>query len=167
LKNKNILSFLFSLLILLSFRIQAQELRWAADSESGAPYVFYEAQNIKQMTGFEYDIIQALAAKLQLKPVFVQNAWDGLVLGLNNNLYDVAINGIEITEERQKEVNFSEPYYATSLQIIVRQGDTRFKSLSDLGHRKVGTLSGALSEKVLRAQEDIEVVTYESETLAY
>jgi polar amino acid transport system substrate-binding protein len=142
-------------------------LRWAADTESGAPYVFYEPENMQQMTGFEYDIVTALAKKLNREPVFVQNAWDGLILGLDNNLYDIAINGIEITEERQKSVNFSEPYYATYLQIITRQGDIRFKNLSDLSGFKVGTLSGALSEKVLRGQNGVQVLTYDSETLAH
>jgi polar amino acid transport system substrate-binding protein len=169
LKNKNICNYLFSILasLLVAFSASAETLRWAADTESGAPFVFYESSDLKQMTGFEYDLVQLLAKKLKREPVFVQNAWDGLVLGLNNNLYDIAINGIEITEERQREVNFSEPYYSTFLQITVKQGDTRFKNLSDLAGHKVGTLTGALSEKVLRAQERIQVLTYESETLAH
>lgn len=169
-KNKNTCNYLFSFftaLILLCSFSQAETLRWAADTESGAPFVFYESGNIQQMTGFEYDLIQLLSQKLNREPVFVQNAWDGLILGLNNNLYDIAINGLEITEERQKAVNFSEPYYATYLQIIVKQGDARFKNLSDLSGFKVGTLSGALSEKVLRAQDGVQVLTYESETLAH
>ncbi len=168
-KNKNICSFLFSIFCIFAWRPEAHSktLRWAADTESGAPFVFYEPQNIQQMTGFEYDIVQLLSQKLNREPIFVQNAWDGLILGLDNNLYDIAINGLEITEERQKAVNFSDPYYATYLQIIVRQGDTRFSNLSDLSGFKVGTLTGALSEKVLRAQDGVQVLTYESEALAH
>lgn len=167
-KNRNILSFLFSLVLVLSVHAEEQKnLRWAADSESGAPYVFYDSQNLQKITGFEYDIIVALAKKLNMKPVFVQNAWDGLILGLNNNLYDIAINGIEITEERQKAINFSDPYYATYLELTVRQGDQRFQGLSDLSGHKVGTLTGALSEKVLRTQDGVQTVTYESEALAH
>ena len=166
-KTKSIFNCLFSLLIFTSLGVQAKSLRWAADSESGAPYVYYESEDLQKMTGFEYDIAEVLAKKLGRDPVFVQNAWDGLILGLDNNLYDIAINGIEITDERQKSVNFSEPYYATYLQIITRQGDSRFKNLSDLSGYKVGTLSGALSEKVLRGQNGIQVLTYESETLAH
>lgn len=165
--NKNICSYLFSFLLLGTASASTTTLRWAADSESGAPYVFYEPENIQQMTGFEYDIMMALSKRLNREPVFVQNAWEGLILGLESNLYDIAINGIEITEERQKSVNFSEPYYATYLQITTRQGDSRFKNLSDLSGFKVGTLTGALSEKVLRGQEGVQVVNYESETLAH
>jgi polar amino acid transport system substrate-binding protein len=168
----NILNFLFKFLVCLVFISSAKadelpELRWAADTDSGAPFVFYETDNIQNMTGFEYDIMKALAKKLNRKPVFVQNSWEGLIMGLQNNLYDVAINGIEITEDRQKVINFSEPYYATYLQIITLQKENRFKNLADLSGFKVGTLTGALSERILRGQGNIQVVTYESETLAH
>ncbi len=154
------------LLIFTTGLAQAQPLRWSADSESGAPYVFYDAQSLA-MTGFEFDIVQAISKKLNREPQFVQNAWDGLILGLNNNLYDMAINGIEITEDRKKSVSFSEPYYATFVNIITKQGDSRFKKLSDLKGFKIGTLGGALSERILRAEEGIQVLTYESEALAH
>lgn len=154
-------------ILLLGIASQAEKLKWAADTESGAPFVFYESEDLNKMTGYEYEIVQSLAKKLNAEPEFVQNAWDGLILGLNNNLYQIAINGLEITDERKKVVNFSIPYYATYLQIVTRQGETRFKKLSDLSGFKVGTLAGALSESVLRAQPGIEVVTYDSETLAH
>ena len=75
--NKNIFSYLFKLLpaLLLAFSatLGAEELRWAADAESGAPYVFYDAKNPTQLTGFEYDLVQKLAKKLNSEPRFVQN----------------------------------------------------------------------------------------------
>lgn len=155
-----------SLFFFIASMAQAESLRWAADTESGAPYVFYDSKSLAQ-TGYEYDLVQAIAKKINREPVFVQNAWDGLVLGLNNNLYDIAINGLEITEDRKKSVYFSEPYYATYVNIIVKQGDTRFKKLSDLPGFKIGTLGGALSERILRAEEGVQVVAYESEALAH
>jgi len=56
---------------------QDKLLRWGADTDSNAPYGFYGADN--KLTGFEYDIIQALAEEMGRKPVFVQNDWDGLI----------------------------------------------------------------------------------------
>jgi polar amino acid transport system substrate-binding protein len=155
-----------TLLFFIASMAQAESLRWAADTESGAPYVFFDAKSLA-MTGYEFDLVQALAKKINREPTFVQNAWDGLILGLNNNLYDMAINGLEITEDRKKSVYFSEPYYATYVSIITKQGDTRFKKLSDLPGFKVGTLGGALSERILRSEEGVQVVTYDSEALAH
>lgn len=152
--------------VLFSLTLKAQTLRWAADTESGAPYVFYDAKTLK-MTGFEYDLVKTLSEKMKMNPIFVQNSWDGLVLGLNNDLYDIAINGIEITEERKKNVFFSEPYYSTHLNLVVRSNDDGNKKLSDFSGRRVGTLTGALSEKILRSEDNIQVMTYESEALAH
>lgn len=166
------LNFLFSFIFIsfISSFSWAQDsqpvLRWAADTESGAPYVFYDSKTLK-MTGYEHDLVVQLAARMNMKAEFVQNAWDGLILGLNNNLYDIAINGLEILDERKKTVFFSEPYYATSLSIIVKQGDNRFKKLSDLSNYRVGTLSGALAEKVLKSDETIKFLGYDSEALAH
>lgn len=166
--NRSICNFLLSIIFTVSATIpEARELRWAADAESGAPYVFYDAKNPTQLTGFEYDLVQLLAKKLGYEPRFVQNAWDGLILGLERGEYDIAINGIEITDERKKNVLFSEPYYSTFLQIVVRENESRFKTLSDLNGHKVGTLNGALSEKVLRAENGVEVLPYDSESNAH
>lgn len=162
-----LLCFLFVALLLVEANAQSGELRWAADTESGAPYVFFDPKNPEKMTGFEYEIIQLLAEKMNLKSKFVQNAWDGLILGLNRGEYDIAINGIEITEDRKRMVLFSDPYYATGLQIVVRQNEERFKKLSELNGFKVGTLTGALSERVLRSEPSIDVLLYESEMNAH
>lgn len=167
--KKNILNSLLKILLFISVGsgVIANELRWAADAESGAPYVFYSPSNPTQITGFEYDLIQLLAQKLNMKPKFVQNAWDGLIPGLERGEYDVAINGLEILDERKKVVLFSDPYYATYLQLVVRAQEVRFKKLSDLKGFKVGTLNGALSEKILRNEKDVEVLLYESESNAH
>src|SRR6186997_2249960 len=42
-------------------------LKWGADAEGGAPYVFPDRQDPNQLTGFEYDLADALAAKLGVK----------------------------------------------------------------------------------------------------
>ncbi|MCX6117684.1 MAG: ABC transporter substrate-binding protein/permease [Proteobacteria bacterium] len=142
-------------------------LRWAADSESGAPYAFLNPKDPDQIIGFEKDVITLLSIYTGQTTKFVQNAWDGLIPGLERNEYDIAINGIEITDERKKVVDFSIPYYATQLQLVVRTGETRFQTLQDLKGFKVGTLGGALTEKILRSEEGIEILTYESETAAH
>ncbi|MEZ4845470.1 MAG: ABC transporter substrate-binding protein/permease [Bdellovibrionota bacterium] len=98
--------------------------------------------------------------------MFVQNTWEGLVLGLQRNQYDVIINGIEVTEDRKREILFSDPYYVTFEQLTVRKDDTSVEKLSDLVGKKVGTLRGSLAERILH-QEGIEALGYEAETNAY
>lgn len=157
---------IFLALILFSISAHAETLRWAADTESGAPYVFQDPRNPNRLMGFEYDIITTIAKKLNREPVFVQNTWEGLVLGLQRNQYDVIINGIEITEDRKREILFSEPYCVTFEQLTIRKDDTSIENLSDLHGKKVGTLRGSLAERILQ-QEGIEALGYEAETNAY
>jgi polar amino acid transport system substrate-binding protein len=142
-------------------------LRWAADSESGAPFVFFNPDRLEEMMGFEYDIATALASKLGREPVFVQNAWDGLIPGLNRDQYDIVINGLEITEDRKREILFSEPYFITFAQLVVRREEEKIKELADCDGHAVGTLKFSVAERILRGLPGVDVRTYEAETNSF
>ena len=126
-----------------------KQLRWAADAEGNAPYIFQDPDERTVNIGFEVDIINEIAENLGWTPIFFQNQWDGLVPGLQRNDYDVAINGIEITEDRKDEINFSIPYFITYEQLIVLREENRYASLSDLTGKNVGALKESLAEKNL------------------
>lgn len=142
-------------------------LRWAADTESGAPYAMVNPENSKELIGFEVEIVQEIARELGMKSEFVQNQWDGLIPGLQGHNYDIAINGIEITPERQRMVNFSRPYYITYEQLAVRKDQEGIETLADCKKKKVGTLKASLAERILQDEGDIEILTYDSEVAAY
>ena len=146
---------------------QAGVLRWGADSEGGAPYVFQDPKNPKHIIGFEVDIADALAAEMGLKAEFVQNQWDGLVPGLNRGNYEIVMNGLEITEDRKQEVTFVQPYYWTYEQLSIRKETTEVRQLGDLRGKVVGTLKGSLAERILRDHGDIEIRSYEGQINAY
>ena len=97
--------------LLVAGAASAEPLRWASDAQSGAPFVFHDPADQSRLTGFETDIMAALGRRIGSTPVFVQNDWDGLIPGLQRGLYDVVIDGIEITPEHRAAVDFSEPYY--------------------------------------------------------
>ncbi|MCX7771061.1 MAG: ABC transporter substrate-binding protein, partial [Proteobacteria bacterium] len=100
---------------------------WGTDLEGGAPYAFPDPSNQNRVIGFEIDLAEAIAKELGVKVKYVQNAWDSLIPSLERGDYDVAVNGIEITEERKKRVLFSIPYYVYSEQLVVRKDDDRIK----------------------------------------
>ncbi len=144
------------------------ELRWAADAESGAPFVFRDPANPEKLIGFEVEIIEAMAKRLGKQPVFVQNNWEGLIEGLRRDDYDLVINGIEITEERNRTVHFSKPYYVTSQVLTIRVSETGIKSLDDVSGKRVGTLAASLASRMLSALAvPLEVVSYGEEIHAY
>ncbi len=167
--NYRLILLLFFIFNLSAIGLKAEEgvLRWAADAESGAPYVFQDPRLPTRLIGYEVDIVDAISKELQLKPKFVQNQWDGLIPGLERDDYDIAINGLEITSDRQQVVNFSIPYYLTFEQLVVRKDDDRINTLADCVGQKTGTLKGSLAERILRAKGGIEVRTYDSEVNSY
>lgn len=145
----------------------AEPIRWAADTESGAPLIFQDPKMPDRIIGFEREVIEGIAKHMGRSATLVHNAWDGLVPGLARGNYDVIINGLEITAERQKKIAFSDPYFITAEQIAVRKDETRIQSLADCRGKKVGTLKFSLAQTLLEEFGGIEVVTYETEPSAY
>lgn len=147
--------------------VQNSPLLFGADARSNAPYGFVDPGDHHRLEGFEIDIIDAVARRMGRKARLVQNDWDALIPGLNRRLYDVAINGLEITPEHEAAVDFSIPYYTTFEQLVVRASDRRFNSLDDLRGRKVGTLKASLAERILEKRKDCFVTVYDEEINAY
>jgi cystine transport system substrate-binding protein len=124
-----------------------------------APFTFKDEKG--QLVGFDVDIAKAVAARLGLKPEFVLTEWSGILAGLQARKYDVIVNQVGITAERQKAIGFSNAYAYSSPQIIVRKNaTTAFKNLADLKGKRVGVGLGSNFEQQLRGAGGINVVTY-------
>src|SRR2546425_6296817 len=143
-------SLLLFLVLAAPSLVSAQELVWAADAEGGAPYTFPDPRNPARIIGFEVDLASALADRMGRKARFVQNQWDGLVPGLERGEYDVVINGLEITPERAEKINFSNPYFYSTLTLTERLDETRIMKPEDLHGKTVGTLKVSFAERYLQ-----------------
>ncbi len=135
-------------------------LLWGTDLEGGAPYAFPDPENQNNIIGFEIDLAEAIGRKLGVKIKYVQNAWDSLIPSLERGDFDVAVNGIEITDERKKRVLFSIPYYIYSEQLVVRHDNENIKNLEDLKNKKVGTLQGAVAQEILEKIGGVKIKHY-------
>jgi polar amino acid transport system substrate-binding protein len=142
---------------------RAQELVWAADAEGGAPYTFPDPRNPARITGFEVDLADALAARMGRKARFLQNQWDGLVPGLERGEYDVVINGLEITAERAERINFSNPYFYSTLTITRRIDDARVERAEDLRGLRVGVLKVTFAERYVQNLGSVKLRSYDSQ----
>lgn len=157
-------------LLLLGTASRAAEpapLRWGGDAEGGAPYQMPNPKKPREIIGFEVDLMNALAARLQRQSVFVQNQWDGLIPGLQRGNYEIVVSGIEITADRQQRVNFSLPYYVCGERLSVRVDETAIHSLADLKGKVVGTLKTSLAQRILEQAGGIEVRSYENQNNPY
>ncbi len=129
-------------------------LQWGADYVSGAPYVFQDPTNPKNMIGFEVEIAVAMAQLMRISQMQVEVCYANLEQPLLGNQIDMIMNGWEKTPDREKTELFSDPYYRYGQQIIIRVGDTRFAGVnptdvSVLAGYTVGTGSGYLAETIM------------------
>jgi polar amino acid transport system substrate-binding protein len=148
----------------------AQEpLRWGADEEGGAPYIFRDPTKPGGLAGFEVDLIHALERELHRPIRFQHQEFTNLIDGVRRGDVDIGMNGIELLPERKSLVLFSRPYYVYRLQLAVREGDKRFSSLADLAGRNditVGTLDETAAKRVLLAR-GIKTRSYSGQSELY
>lgn len=103
----------------------------------------------KQPTGYSVDYIKE-AAKAAGIDVNVQNvAWDGIFGGVATGKYDIVASSTTITPERQKQFDFTEPYYEVEQAVILPAGKS-IQSLADLKGKKVGGQIGTTGIFVMR-----------------
>ena len=95
-----------------------------------APFTFHD--DTGELVGFDVEIGREIAERLGVEAEFVEGPWDGLIAGIDANRYDVVINQVGITEERQAKYDFSEPYIASKAALVVRGDNTDITSFEDL-----------------------------------
>lgn len=123
-----------------------------------APFDYLGTNN--QYTGLDVDLAREIARRLGVKPEFVATEWSGLVGGLKADKFDMIMADMTITAERAKSVDFTIPYNASGAVLIARNGDDRYKRLSDLKGANVGTGTGTTFEKLARSVSGDNVRTY-------
>jgi cystine transport system substrate-binding protein len=118
-----------------------------------------------ELTGFEVEFANALAARLGVKAEFRPTKWDGMLAALETQRFDIVINQVTITEERKAQFDFSEPYTISGIQILVRKGEEdEYKTPEDLSGKAVGVVLGTNYEQWLREHvPDADIRTYDDD----
>jgi polar amino acid transport system substrate-binding protein len=76
--------------------------------------------------GWEYDAVAEIAKRLNATVRYENLAWDATIAAINQGQYDMAMNGISITDERKQQVDYSDPYMRSEMLMLVRADETRF-----------------------------------------
>ena len=113
-----------------------------------APFEFTDSDN--KPTGFDIELIAAIAQKLGLKSDIVTTAWDGIIPALQTRKFEVLISSMTITPEREKEVSFSIPYYRADMGIVFDKTLHTIAGPSDLAGLRVGAQVGTTGETSAR-----------------
>ena len=96
------------------------------------PFSFHDDGGSGELTGFDVEIIQAVADKLDLEVKFEETQWDAIFAGLDAGRFDVIANQVTINDEREAAYLFSAPYTVSPGVIVVADGDDSITSFADL-----------------------------------
>ena len=84
-----------------------------------------------EAVGWDYDTLGAICGLLNCMPEFVETSWEGMIVAVSNGEYDMAADGITITEDRAEIVDYSTGYINLSQRMMVRVGEDRFADVDD------------------------------------
>lgn len=97
--------------------------------ENGYVPFSYLRTDTREAVGWDYDALRELGRRLNFTPDFREIAWDSLIQGVATGQFDLAADGITITPERARTVDFSTPYLVVRQRLLVRADESRFDSM--------------------------------------
>ena len=106
------------------------------------------------VVGFDVDVVQEICDRINCKPNWVTTAWDGIFPALADGQFDMVVSGVTITEERDKIVDFSDPYIIVQQGVLMRVEDAgktidAFKSGDLRLASQNGTTNAQLGEELV------------------
>jgi polar amino acid transport system substrate-binding protein len=104
-------------------------------------------------TGFDHELLERLrkVAPFEIRQEILP--WQGILPGVVNGEYDVALTAVGITDERAKSLDFTMPIAESTIAYIKRKEDTSIKTSKDLSGKLLGVQQGGVS---LAAIPDLE-----------
>jgi polar amino acid transport system substrate-binding protein len=130
-------------------------LRWGGDAEGGAPFVEADPGDPSKVRGFDVEIARMIAHGLGREPRFVQVQWSSIEASLERGDFDVGMSGLEDRPELRARHAVSIPYFEFREVLAVRTADSaRFRRLSDLRGKRVGTLGATTAYQILLDARD-------------
>ena len=124
------------------------------------PSLFDEATG--QPIGFDVDVARKVGEILDVPVEFATPTWEIIPAGLDTGRWDVSIDSMKITPERQQSLDFTAPYYYTSGQLFVKQGGPQITGPEDLDDRTVGVAAASVYCDYLKESTDAKVRMYVS-----
>lgn len=102
-----------------------------------APFEMFVTEGKPELTGLDYDLGQALGAKLGVKFAFTPQKFDGIVPAIQAGKFDVAMSAMTDNKERQAVVDFVDYSVSGSAIMVVKGNPEKIATLNDLCGKKV------------------------------
>jgi polar amino acid transport system substrate-binding protein len=118
---------------------------------SDAPYPPWEffVGETDQFTGFDYDLAQAIGAKLGVKFEFVKTLFDSIVIGIKAGNLDVAMSSMYDKPSRQEEADFVDYAKDGTAMLVLKGNPEGITGFADLAGKNVGCEKGTTQADAL------------------
>jgi glutamine transport system substrate-binding protein len=124
-------------------------------SEIAYPPLEYVDPKTNSNVGFDIDLMNAIGKVEGFEPVFKNMGFDAIIAAVKSNSVDLGMSAFPITEDCQKEVDFSIPYYQTGLVIAVKKSNEDIKNFDDLKDKplvaQIGTTGADKSAEISKS----------------
>ncbi|MFN8152213.1 MAG: transporter substrate-binding domain-containing protein [Solirubrobacterales bacterium] len=124
-----------------------------------APYPPFEIGTPEggDFSGFDKDLMDAIAGKLGLEPTYQNSSFDTIFRDVASGQFDIVAAAATITPEREKVVTFSRPYYEAQQALVVPEGSD-ITSTDDLSGQIVGVQQGTTGQDYAENETDASEV---------
>ncbi len=109
------------------------------------PYPPFEIGQPPDITGFDIEVMNEVAKHLDLEPTYQDTSFDTIFRDLAQGKFDAVVAASTITPEREKTVDFSDPYYRANQALVVTTGSD-ISTVEDLDGATVGAQDGTTGE---------------------
>lgn len=136
-------------------------------STTGEHAFFSETNDDGELQGFEIDVWNEIAKRLDYEIEWETAGFPGIIELLDSGRVDTVADQIGITEEREETYYFTDPYFYVPYRIVVQEDRDDINSVKDLYDKKLGLLTDDIAFSYfdeLDPDGKIEYVTYEDST---
>ena len=123
-----------------------------------------------EISGFDYDIGNALCEEMKIKCTWVVQEFDGMIPSLKVRKVDAVLSSMSITEDRLKSVDFSKKYYHTPGKFAMKAGTVINDPLVDLKGKRVGVQRSSTYDRFATQKLEtagVVVVRYSTQSEAF
>jgi polar amino acid transport system substrate-binding protein len=117
------------------------------------PYPPFEIGQPPNITGYDIEVVNAVAQKLGLDVTYQDTSFDTIFRDLSQGKFDLVVAATTITPEREQKVDFSDPYYAADQALVVVPGSD-IRTVEDLTGATVGAQDGTTGEEYANDETD-------------
>lgn len=138
---------------------QAQDLVVATDTA----YLPFEFKENGKYVGFDMDLLDAITNEMGVSYSLLPMDFSNIFANLAAGKVDMAIAGITITQERERSMDFSEPYFRSDISLVVASDNNDIRRFSDLAGKRIGVKRGTdAADYVSRTLPDAKITYFQN-----